>query len=328
MKSCRRKFPMSPRFTVPFSRPQSLAQSRPRTGRRFGPATPMLATLLCAAGLLGAQATPARAELVRCETSIRGEALAFVYDPDNAALKDSRSRRERLFGPRGEVTCPGLVTLRALTPELDDAGRAGFCLQWDRKAGTYLGYAPGGRDAFLNCRAPSRGFCERVNGSAAAAWRILGNSTGIAAEMQAQAEALPGGAVVLRGQGEKIGRGLVKLGAETLGAAATSNPAALTAVAVSAVAVGGAVYLCSDRGAQGADLAAAPGPQLQNGTVVAERSGAEQLGAELPAQSPGVSVPMMTLPVMPQAAPSGEAPGGAEGAAAGAAGGSDGAALD
>ena len=268
---------------------------------------PLTGALLLAALLLPG---PARAELVRFETSIRGAALAFVYDPDNAALKDSRSRRERLFGPKGEVSCPGLVTLRALTPELDDASRAGFCLQWDGKAGTYLGYAPGPRDAFLNCRKPSRSFCERVNGSASAAGRILGHSAEMAADMQARAEALPGGAVVLQGQGERVGSGLMRLGAEALGAAASANPATLTAVAVSAVAVGGAVYLCSEAGASGADLAAAPGPALQNGTVIEETAaaGRESLGADLPAQVPGVAVPMFTLPVMPQAVPGTSAP--------------------
>lgn len=263
---------------------------------------PLTGALVLAALLLPGLA---RAELVRCETSVRGAALAFVYDPDNAALRESRSTRERLFGPKGEVTCPGLVTLRALTPELDDAGRAGFCLQWDGKAGTYLGYAPGSRDAFLNCRKPSRSFCERVNGSAAAAGRIHGNSAEMAQGMQARAEALPGGAVLLRGKGARIGKGLATLGADALGATASANPAALTAMAVSAVAVGGAVYLCSEAGASGADLAAAPGPALQNGTVIEETSaeGRETLGADLPAQLPGVAVPMFTLPVMPQAAP-------------------------
>ncbi len=247
-------------------------------------------------------AAPAHAELTRCETSIRGEVIGFVYDPENAALRDSRSRREKLFGPKGEVSCPGLVTLRALTPELDDAERAGFCLQWDDAAGTYLGYAPGKRDAFLNCRAPSRSFCERVNGSATAAGRIVGNSAALAQDMQARAEALPGGAVVLQGQGEKLGRGLARMGAEALGMAATANPVTLTAVAVSAVAVGGAVYMCSDAGASGADLAAAPAPALADGTVIGAEDGvgvgegAERLGADLPAGTEGLSVPMITLP--------------------------------
>ena len=262
---------------------------------------PFLIALLLAPVLMPG---PARAELTRCETSIRGEVVGFVYDPENAALKDSRSRREKLFGPKGEVTCPGLVTLRALTPELDDAERAGFCLQWDDKAGTYLGYAPGKRDAFLNCRAPSRSFCERVNGSAAAAGRIVGNSVGLAQEMQATAQALPGGAVVLQGKGEALGRGIARMGAEALGAAATANPVTLTAVAVSAVAVGGAVYMCSDAGASGADLAAAPGPELQDGAVIAgpaAGAGGEALGADLPERTEGLSVPMITL------SPAGEA---------------------
>ncbi|MFN7053330.1 MAG: hypothetical protein ACK4NH_14535, partial [Gemmobacter sp.] len=59
-------------------------------------------------------------DLVGCETSIAGATQTLLYDPDIPGLKDSLSLREKLYGARGAISCPGLVTLRAMTPELSD----------------------------------------------------------------------------------------------------------------------------------------------------------------------------------------------------------------
>lgn len=257
----------------------------------------MRLTLLPLLGLGLIAALPARADLVRCTTSLRGEAAVFAYDPENAALRESRSLREKMLGGKKGVDCPGLVTLRALTPELDDAGRAPFCLQWDGAAGTYLGYATGARDAWGHCRAPSRSFCERVNGSAAAAGRIMGDASGIAREAEAQVSANPVGAVVIEGQGARLGAKLRDLGAS---AVLGLSPAGLAAVAVTAVAVGGAVYVCSDQGASGAALAAAPEALPPEGSVIGEAGvgpvlRAEDLETDLPATSGDGMVPMLTI---------------------------------
>lgn len=274
----------------------------------------MLRSALILAALLAPVVAPAaaRAELVPCQTSIRGEMLQFVYDPQNPALRENSTLRERLFGEKGAITCPGLVTLRALTPELDDAGRAAFCLQWDAGAKTYLGYAQGARDAWLSCRKPSRSFCQRVNGSATAAGQVLGNAAGFAGQVGARVLAAPGGAAIVQGQGEALGAKLAGLGAAALG-----NPATLGAVAVTAVAVGGAVYVCSDRGAEGAALAPAPAAALVNGAQIDAGAppqltdtppAADLPTGNLPATSPGVAVPMLTLPPLTTPAPEAPAP--------------------
>ncbi|TMV92617.1 hypothetical protein FGG78_07275 [Thioclava sp. BHET1] len=217
---------------------------------------------------------PALAELVSCETSIRGTQYAFRYDPDNAALKESRSLREKMFGGKGDVTCPALVTLRALTPELDDAGRAPFCLQWDAKDKTYLGYDQGPRDALGLCKEPSKSFCQRIEGTAEAA-KGLGDKAGDLASGAA-------GAVI----GDKLGNKIVhdtssnlrdKLLKAGFGMLTAASPPALMATAVI---VGGTVYVCSDAGAEGAAAEAAPEPKLEHGAEISD--GAELLGSKLP----------------------------------------------
>lgn len=219
---------------------------------------PLLVVLGCA---------EARAEdLARCETSIRGETLGFVYDPETPALQESRSLREWLYGAKGKITCPGLVTLRVLTPELNDTDRDPFCLQWDRAARTYIGYAEGERDAWLTCKQPSRSFCERVNRSKAAAARLTGQAADFALNAGMRALVHPSGAVVLQGPAAVIGGKLAELGAVAL--SGVSAPVALGTVAVTAVAVGGAVYVCSESGAEAAALDAAPAAEVEGGAAV------------------------------------------------------------
>lgn len=203
----------------------------------------------------GVEAAQAQA-LTRCQTSIRSEMQEFVYDPDVLTLRGSQSYRERFFGTRGTITCPGLVTLRVLTPELTDAERGPFCLQWDKATDTYIGYSEGPRDGWMTCRQPSRSFCERVNQSAAAAARLGSQAADFALATGVQVLQDPSGALVLKGPGIVIGEKLVALGSAALGGVSATT--ALGTVAVSAVAVGGAVYLCSDNGAGGARLDAAP----------------------------------------------------------------------
>ena len=243
-------------------------------------------TVLGISVLGGGQVTAGTLE--ECTTSIRGITHKFVFDPDVQALKDSRSWRERNFGDWGDVTCPGLVTLRAMTPELDDAGRAPFCLQWDKKEDTYIGYAEGERDAWMGCRKPSSSFCQRVNGSKRAASALAGQTLQAAQSGLATGLAVaqhPSGAVLLNGSGAVVAQQLSTLGATvTAGAAA---PVALAGAAVTAVAVGGAVYVCGDDGAGSAAVEAAPDAQLTDGAEVTggpgdDPTGAGLLGADLP----------------------------------------------
>lgn len=239
----------------------------------------MMLAFLVLAGTQSARA----GDLVDCATSIRGQALHFVYDPDLPVLKQSRSWRDRAFGDWGTVTCPGLVTLRAMTPELEDRDREPFCLQWDDKARTYIGYAEGARDAWMGCRAPSRSFCQRVNGSKQAAAQITGQALDLA-QAGLSLSRHPTGAMVMNGPGRAIGDQLAGLGASAL--AGVSSPAILAGAAVTAVAVGGAVYVCSDEGAEGAAVQAAPEPAMKDGAEVTGLPGADLLGAELPVDTP------------------------------------------
>jgi hypothetical protein len=145
-----------------------------------------------------------------------------------------------------------------MTPELVDADRGPFCLRWDKDEATYVGFDLGPRDAWMTCEEPARSFCERVNGSKQAAEKITGAASDFATETSSEVVRHPGGAAILRGTGKLLGDRLIELGSV---AAAAATPGALAAVAVTAVAVGGAVYMCSDSGAEGAALEAAPPPE-------------------------------------------------------------------
>lgn len=234
-------------------------------------------------------------DLTRCDTSIRGEVQSYVYDAESPALKDSLSLREWLYGDRGAVTCPGLVTLRVLTPELNDTERGPFCLQWDRKAASYIGYAEGPRDAWMTCKKPSRSFCERVNASKAAAGRLTNQAAGyvFASGVQAMQSPSPG-AAIFQGPGALIGERLVELGASAV--SGVSAPVVLGTVAVTAVAVGGAVYVCSESGAEGAAVDAAPVVEVVPDQAVSGLPLDAPLG-DLPADVPQTA----PLPAQPEA---------------------------
>lgn len=203
-----------------------------------------IAPALCLLTVLAAP-LPAKAEAESCWTSVGGEQIGLFYD-DNDTVRDNTTLRERMFGGRGEITCPAYVTLRHLTPDLTDEERAPFCLHYDKDARTYLGYAEGRRDAYLACKDPSKAFCSRVNASKGAALAI----TSLAAEKAEGAADVVGnitkhssGAVILSGSGSSVASSLSSLGATAMSVA--TAPATLAAAAVSVVAVGGAVYVCS-----------------------------------------------------------------------------------
>lgn len=197
-----------------------------------------LILLLMAAPALRAQ------DLLTCETSIAGEVQQLLYDPGTPGLKDSLSLRERLYGARGAISCPGLVTLRAMTPELSDTDRTPFCLQWDKRQGTYIGYDLGERDAFLTCRKARASFCQRVNRSKHAAAQWAGVAGDLALQAGTESLLQASGAVAVKGSSAMLGEKLVALGAQA--GAGSGAALALGAVAVTAVAVGGAIYLCPD----------------------------------------------------------------------------------
>ncbi|MBZ4690171.1 MAG: hypothetical protein JG765_1422 [Cereibacter sp.] len=200
----------------------------------------ILALLLPAASVLG---TAADAKPEACLTSLEGFPTPLQYDTDDTEMRQNRSYRERFLGGYGDITCPGYVTLRAMTPGLTDTERSVFCLQYDAKAETYTGFSQGKRNAYVHCAQPTRAFCEKVNDSRDSALAIAGNA-GRGALSGVNAVQNGAGAVVMSGTGASIGSALSSLGAST--AAALSAPAVLAAAAVTVVAVGGTVYVCSE----------------------------------------------------------------------------------
>jgi hypothetical protein len=209
---------------------------------------------LCRAFLLLAvllTSGPASARVADCQTSINGEVLSLAYDTDDKMLRENRTYRERIFGKAGRVTCPGYVTLRALTPDLSDTERALFCLQYDRSQRTYTGLVVGPRDAFVGCKAPSRTFCDRVT----ATRDQIGDLTAIGGRLASGVKTAVGaagvtaiehssGALILTGSSGYMSG---TLGSLASGALATlTAPATSTAALVTVVAVGGSVYYCSE----------------------------------------------------------------------------------
>lgn len=188
---------------------------------------------------------------VTCTTSVNGSYINLNYDDDENILYDNYTFREIFFKGWGDLTCPSYITLRHLTPYLNDSERAVFCLQFDDSAKTYTGFVNGPRDAYLNCKIPGKSFCERVNDSKDAAIAIAGMGAGavggastVASAAGVTAVTHSSGAVILTGTSGYIAGTLGTIGAGTL--SVLTAPATITTAAVSVVAVGGAVYYCKE----------------------------------------------------------------------------------
>jgi hypothetical protein len=196
-------------------------------------------------------AGPLAARPSACWTSIEGERKPLLYESDDSVLRENRSQRERLFGGTGRVTCPGYVSLRALTPGLSDSQRAPFCLKYDKQLRTYSGFAVGARDAYVSCKAPSRTFCQRVNATRSQVGALTAFAGGLVSGASTAATAAgvtavehSSGALILTGSSGYISG---TLGSIVTGAFATlTAPATATATLVTVVAVGGTVYYCSE----------------------------------------------------------------------------------
>ena len=188
-------------------------------------------------------ASPAWAEMRTCETVLNGEPLALTFDDDDdvwASLRDGWFNRG--------TTCPGLVVLRHLTPDLTDKERGVFCAVWDEAGGQYTGFSQARQDAYGRCRKPGL-ICRGVTATAGEVASITGIGTRVQEGAETQEPptllgALAGQAGAVIGSGTA---GYVASALQTAGtalAATVGGPAALAGAAVSVVAVGGAVYLC------------------------------------------------------------------------------------
>ncbi len=191
------------------------------------------------------------AEIEGCNTSFNGVIKSLKYDNSESELYENYSFREIFLSGWGNVTCPAFVTLRYLTPKLTDIERSLFCLNYEKDKKTYSGYAVGDRNAYLECKKPTKTFCDRINNSKNAALAISGVAAGstvggtVAAQMVGvTAVAHSSGALILTGAGGYIAGTLGSIGAGAL--AVLTAPVTLTAATVSVVAVGGAVYVCKE----------------------------------------------------------------------------------
>ena len=191
------------------------------------------------------------AEEFTCTVNINDQLQSLTYskfDIDDDFYANT-SLREMLFGGSEKNTCPAYISLRHLTPGLTDQQRSVFCLQYDDEKDSYIGFAPGERDAYLNCRVPSKSYCQYVNESkeavlaaigvgagAAGGATLTGNAAGVTAVSHSS------GAVILTGNSGYIAGTLGSLGTSIF--AALTSPITITATGLSLVAVGTSVYAC------------------------------------------------------------------------------------
>lgn len=185
-----------------------------------------------------------------CSFTFEGNARVVKYAYDEDYDIAHTSLREIFRGARGGGSCPSYVMLASLTPGMTNTQRDMFCLDYDETRQSYKGFKLGKADAYGVCSAPSKNICERVNDSKDAALAITGFASG-AVGGSAGAMTLNGttvvahssGAAILTGSGGYIAGTLGTIGTTALGV--ITAPATLTAAALSVIAVGSAVYVCS-----------------------------------------------------------------------------------
>lgn len=173
--------------------------------------------------------------------------ISYVYDEDYHI--ENSTFRENMLGSKGG-DCPSYVTLAYAAPDATSAQQKLFCLSYDKTTEQYLGFEEGAQNAYGLCKQPKRSFCERVNTSKTAATSIAGFGSGVVGSAVGSAN-VAGVSVVAHSSGAYILTGTSGYIAGTLGTIGTSALAVLTApatiagAAVSVVALGGAVYVCS-----------------------------------------------------------------------------------
>lgn len=176
--------------------------------------------------------------------------ISYVYDEEFHI--ESSSLREDWLGPKGG-DCPSYVALAYATPDATSAQRKLFCLSYDKETKQYLGFEEGAQNAYGLCKQPKRSFCERVNASKTAAVSIagfgsgaVGSAVGATSQAGVSVVAHSSGAYILTGSSGYVAGTLGTIGTSAL--AVLTAPATIVGAAVSVMAVGGAVYVCSDKG--------------------------------------------------------------------------------
>jgi len=208
---------------------------------------------LCAALLLCAAPAAAQAQARDCVARVNHQEVeisAGVIPTDSIDL----TLRERLLGwPRRTTSrltgnappCDSQTTIAFLAAILAIDQTEGLCLAWDEDDSGYL-LVPGEQNYRGRCQ---KTVCDRVNmlrddalGTAATVGQLV--TQGLTTDTGLRGLAHDSGAFLLSGRSglmrEALGQGAAALGG------ALSTPAVLTAAAVTVVAVGGAVYVCTE----------------------------------------------------------------------------------
>lgn len=201
----------------------------------------MKSTLFFCLALLAPAA--AAAAPVFCTARIAGKDVPLAYDPDEPGLRATYSLRETIFTRWGRSTCPSHVVLRSLTPELTDEERQPFCLRRDEQTDSFIGYDLGARDARGVCKQPAGTICRRVHQTQNAAVAMT-TAAGRGAVRGLQALPDGSGAVIVSGSKGYVAGALQAMGGAA--AALAASPVMMAGAAVTVIAVGGAVYACSD----------------------------------------------------------------------------------
>lgn len=202
---------------------------------------------------------PAAAMADRCRAVVNGSEIV-VEEENFSSFSDQVGTAEKLLSwpsRRWDKTwgtppaCRSGVIYDYLASTVAPEGIEGYCLSHDEEAGYVL--APGERNFRGLCK---KTICERVDSTAqetAAVTATLARSALATAREPDQLRAVmhQSGALILSGSASTISATLGNAGTGLM--TALSTPAALTAVGVSVLAVGGAVYMCSVKAAVSSD---------------------------------------------------------------------------
>ncbi|WP_323040630.1 hypothetical protein [Gemmobacter sp.] len=201
----------------------------------FDPSTVSIPTEMCTLEING----PFRAQ----------KRISYTYDEDFDS--EQTTLREIALGPKGRGNCPSYVSLAYLTPDMTIEQRKMFCLVHDKEKDVIAGFQRGAQNAYRICSKQGKSFCQKVNDSKDAALTIAGFGAGTVSGVAGTA-VVTGTTVVSHSSGAWILTGSSGYIAGTLGTLGTtvmgilSAPVVVGAAAVSIVAVGGAVYACSE----------------------------------------------------------------------------------
>jgi hypothetical protein len=206
-----------------------------------------------ALALLAAVLLPAAAEARSCAARVNGQELILVPEAMEAPAPGLRERMlmwpqrtwNRAWGARTECDSAAVIHFLARSLQLDQT--EGYCLADGDEAGWLL--VPGARNWRGRCTVTA---CDRVNAAAGAGAGIARTVAALATGGRVrsmgdgvQAVAHGTGAMLLTGQGAAVAATLAE-SAASVSAAVAAAPAAAAGTAVTVVAIGGAVWLCSD----------------------------------------------------------------------------------